>query len=243
MSLSQFLTNLSNLSNQQYSLSFLVTTADLVDMQTLIHAATIHLHRDALETQSQSYQKCVWAANAMTSMIRAMADNDYDLLCPIIAVRCFASVGARGLELGLMRDHIQTCWRSAAEVYLRIRTSSQGQPLSTTTDLIEQELDTLIAALQRLSLAFPIAGEHNATPPRLAWTDFSFPTRHLCCEDPGRQDNSSPTLCLAPRMTLPMTTASSRTLYILVSACTCYDSSLDNYSIRSPTRTLGTSDL
>ncbi|KAI0831646.1 hypothetical protein BC628DRAFT_1311331 [Trametes gibbosa] len=140
MSLSQFLTNLSNLSNQQYSLAYLVSTADIVDMQTLIHAATIHLHRDALEMQSQSYQKCVWASNAMTSMIRSMADSDYDLLCPTIA----------------------TCWRSAAEVYLRIRSSSQGQPLTTTTELIEQELDTLVAALQRLSLVFPIAGIYAA---------------------------------------------------------------------------------
>ncbi|KAL1947251.1 hypothetical protein VTO73DRAFT_14212 [Trametes versicolor] len=140
MSLSQFLTNLSNLSNQQYSLSFLVTTADLVDMQTLIHAATLHLYRDSLEIQSQSYQKCAWAAGAMTSLIRSMAESDYDLLCPIIA----------------------TCWRSAAEVYLRIRASAQGQPLTTTTELIEQELDTLVTALQRLSLVFPIAGIYAA---------------------------------------------------------------------------------
>lgn len=163
MSLSQFLTNLSNLSNQQYSLSFLVTTADLVDMQTLIHAATLHLYRDSLEIQSQSYQKCAWAAGAMTSLIRSMAESDYDLLCPIIAVRCFAAlVGARGEPGADARSITQTCWRSAAEVYLRIRASAQGQPLTTTTELIEQELDTLVTALQRLSLVFPIAGEHQA---------------------------------------------------------------------------------
>ena len=98
MSLSQFTTNLSNLSNQQYGLSYLISNADLVDMQTLIHAATIHLHRDALETQPQSYQKCVWAANAMTSLIRSLPDNDYDLLYPIIAVRLPASLWARGAE-------------------------------------------------------------------------------------------------------------------------------------------------
>lgn len=163
MSLSQFLTNLSNLSNQQYSLSFLVTTADLVDMQTLIHAATLHLYRDSLEIQSQSYQKCAWAAGAMTSLIRSMAESDYDLLCPIIAVRCFAAlVGARGEPGADARSITQTCWRSAAEVYLRIRASAQGQPLTTTTELIEQELDTLVTALQRLSLVFPIAGEQQA---------------------------------------------------------------------------------
>ncbi|KAI0781442.1 fungal-specific transcription factor domain-containing protein [Trametes elegans] len=131
MSLTQFLTNLSNLSNAQFGMSFLVDSADLVDMQTLIHGATIHLHRDTLETQPQSYQKCIWAANSMTSMIRSLADNDYDLLCPIIA----------------------TCWRSAAEVYLRILPSSQ-----TPVELIDHELDTLTAALQRLNLVFPIAG-------------------------------------------------------------------------------------
>ncbi|KAI0355064.1 hypothetical protein OH77DRAFT_1403965 [Trametes cingulata] len=136
MSLSQFLNDLSNLSSQQYGSRRIVTTADVVDMQTLIHAAMIHLHRDALEVQPQSYQKCVWAANAMASMIRSLGDNDYDLLCPIIA----------------------TCWRSAAEVYLRIVASSQGLPLSTTVELVEQEIDILIAALRRLSLIFPIAG-------------------------------------------------------------------------------------
>ncbi|KAI0333191.1 hypothetical protein GY45DRAFT_1320144 [Cubamyces sp. BRFM 1775] len=136
MSLSQFTTNLSNLSNQQYGLSYLISNADLVDMQTLIHAATIHLHRDALETQPQSYQKCVWAANAMTSLIRSLPDNDYDLLYPIIA----------------------TCWRSAAEVYLRILATSQGQSLPTAAELIDQEIDTLIKAMQRLSFVFPIAG-------------------------------------------------------------------------------------
>ncbi|KAI0668420.1 hypothetical protein C8Q78DRAFT_258081 [Trametes maxima] len=130
MSLMQFLTNLGN---QQYGLY--IETFDLVDMQTVIHAATIHLHRDALETQPQSYQKCVLSANAMTSTIRSLADNEYDLLCPIIAA----------------------CWRSAAEVYIRILASSQGQPLSTTADLVEQELDTLVAAMQRLSHVFPIA--------------------------------------------------------------------------------------
>ncbi|KAI0648376.1 hypothetical protein C8Q79DRAFT_999736 [Trametes meyenii] len=132
MSLMQFLTNLNS---QQYGLY--IEAFDLVDMQTVIHAATIHLHRDALETQPQSYQKCVLSANAMTSMIRSLADNEYDLLCPIIAA----------------------CWRSAAEVYIRILASSQGQPLSTTADLVEQELDTLVAAMQRLSHVFPIAGE------------------------------------------------------------------------------------
>ncbi|KAJ2985092.1 hypothetical protein NUW54_g10267 [Trametes sanguinea] len=106
-------------------------------MQTLIHAASIHLHRDALETEPQSYQKCLWAANAMTSLIRSLQDNDYDLLCPIIA----------------------TCWRSAAEVYMRILAMSQGQTaLASTAELIEQEIDTLIAAMQRLSCVFPIAG-------------------------------------------------------------------------------------
>lgn len=206
MSLSQFLTNLSNLSNQQYSLSFLVTTADLVDMQTLIHAATLHLYRDSLEIQSQSYQKCAWAAGAMTSLIRSMAESDYDLLCPIIAVRCFAAlVGARGEPGADARSIAQTCWRSAAEVYLRIRASAQGQPLTTTTELIEQELDTLVTALQRLSLVFPIAGEHYAVSQNRA--PLTAPLRHLRCEDPGRQDTGGPNFCFAaPGITNTITT-------------------------------------
>ncbi|KAI8999105.1 hypothetical protein BD414DRAFT_476995 [Trametes punicea] len=136
MSLTQFSANLSNLSNQQFGLSYLISATDFVDMQTLIYAATIHLHRDALETESQSYQKCLWAASAITTLIRSITDSDYDLLCPIIA----------------------TSWRAAAEVYLRILAMSQGHTLPTTVELIEQDINTLIAAMQRLSCVFPIAG-------------------------------------------------------------------------------------
>ena len=86
MSLLQFNSKLSNLSSQQYSVPYAVSAVDLAAMQMLIYAATIHLHRDALEVNQQSYQKCVWAANRITALIRQIAEGDYDMFCPIISV-------------------------------------------------------------------------------------------------------------------------------------------------------------
>ncbi|RDX52836.1 hypothetical protein OH76DRAFT_129357 [Lentinus brumalis] len=140
LSLTQFSTNLSNLSAQQYTLPYVVSNADLVGMQTLIFAATIHLHRDALELQPESYQKCFWAANAMTTLIRTLSEEDYDLLGPIIS----------------------TCWRAAAEVYLRMLAMPHGQSMSTNLELLEQQIDLVIAAMRRLSILFPIAGIYAA---------------------------------------------------------------------------------
>ena len=85
VSVSQFLSNLSSMHSQQFSMPF-VSGVDYLSLQTAMFAATIHLHRDDLEVQPQSYQKCLWAANSMTALIRQLRDNDYDSLCPIISV-------------------------------------------------------------------------------------------------------------------------------------------------------------
>ena len=85
MSVSQFSNNLSNVHAQHFSMPYM-TTPDYIMLQSDVYAATIHLHRDNLEIQAQSYQKCFYAANSMTALIRQLADNDYDSLCPIISV-------------------------------------------------------------------------------------------------------------------------------------------------------------
>ena len=91
MSVTQYLSNLSNLHSQQFSMPFL-SGADYLSLQTAMYAATIHLHRDDLEVEPQSYQKCLWAANAMTALVRQLRDNEYDTLCPIISVSLLLAV-------------------------------------------------------------------------------------------------------------------------------------------------------
>ena len=176
LSLTQFSTNLNNLSAQQYSLPYVVSNADLVGMQTLIFAATIHLHRDALEIQPESYQKCFWAANAMTTLIRSLSENDYDLLCPIISVSVLTFSrwhDHRGRRCASNRwtdvsSCAQTCWRAAAEVYLRMLAMPPGQSMPTNPELIEQQVDFVVAAMRRLSCLFPIAGMSTPAAARRA---------------------------------------------------------------------------
>ncbi|PIL30675.1 transcription factor [Ganoderma sinense ZZ0214-1] len=138
MSVSQYLSNLSSLHSQQFSVPF-VSNGDYLSLQTAMYAATIHLHREDLEVQPQSYQRCLWAANAMAALVRHLRDNDYDTLCPIIS----------------------TAWRSAAEVYLRVVAMPQ-QNLPSTVEVFEQQIDTVVGALQRLGQLFPVAGSYAA---------------------------------------------------------------------------------
>ena len=61
---------------------------------------------------------------------------------------------------------LQTCWRSAAEVYLRVLAMNQGGP----TDLVQQQIaqqqiDTIVEAMKRLGVVFPIASTYALYPP------------------------------------------------------------------------------
>ena len=90
--MSQYLSHLSSLRSQQFPVPF-VSDGDHLALQTAMYAATIHLHREDLEVHPQSYQRCLWAANAMTGLVRQLRDNDYDTLCPIISVSPSACCG------------------------------------------------------------------------------------------------------------------------------------------------------
>ncbi|KAI0806823.1 fungal-specific transcription factor domain-containing protein [Fomes fomentarius] len=136
-SLSQFARNLSNLRDQQHSLPYIVSTSDLVVMQTLVYTGTIHLYRDTLDIQRQSYEKCTLAANAVTSLIGQLSESDYDLICPIISA----------------------CWRATAEILLRLLAMHRALD-STNPSVIEQQIDMIVTALQRLGCLFPIASIH-----------------------------------------------------------------------------------
>ena len=87
MSLSQFAANLPPFSSSGlFHDQSAVSDVELASIHIMMHAATIHLHRDFLEIISASYQRCLAAANAMTSIIRELSDGDYDYLDPIVSV-------------------------------------------------------------------------------------------------------------------------------------------------------------
>ncbi|KAI0927943.1 hypothetical protein AcW2_004110 [Taiwanofungus camphoratus] len=135
MSLAQLSANIPHINRPNH---FLLSDddIDLVGIHTLIYAATIHLNRDFIETQPSSYEKCLISANSVTALVRNLSDNDYDFLDPINSA----------------------CWRSVADVYIRILATPYMQALDTTMDIIEQQLNVLIAAMRRLSSVFPVAG-------------------------------------------------------------------------------------
>ena len=74
------------LGGPQYGVPFLVANVDRAALETFAHAATIHLCRDELELARDAYQRCVWAANRIVAIIHTVADADYELLYPMLAV-------------------------------------------------------------------------------------------------------------------------------------------------------------
>ena len=87
MEISQFGAGLPPLASSVYQEQLCANDVELVSIHTLMHASTIHLHRDLLMMYPASYQRCLVAANAITSMIRELNDCDYSFLNPIISVR------------------------------------------------------------------------------------------------------------------------------------------------------------
>ena len=59
----------------------------------------------------------------------------------------------RGAEADYVHG-LQACWRSVAEIYLRVLAMPQGQ---VHPDLVEQQIDTVVDAMKRLGLVFPIS--------------------------------------------------------------------------------------
>ena len=87
----QFAHQLANVRSQEYIMTHVIHGADMIGMQTAFYAATIHLYRDTLELQRQSYDKCLMAANAISTLITQLTDSDYDYMYPIISVRLLSS--------------------------------------------------------------------------------------------------------------------------------------------------------
>lgn len=58
----------------------------LIVAHTLAHGAVIRLHRQFAQEDSTSFNKCSRAARACLSVIKHIADQDFDFLDPIVAV-------------------------------------------------------------------------------------------------------------------------------------------------------------
>ena len=88
MSLAQFSVNLPCIGGRNgHQAPLSATDIELVNVHTLIYAATIYLNRTLADIQPTSYEKCLIAASSVTSLLRELSDRDYELLDPISSVR------------------------------------------------------------------------------------------------------------------------------------------------------------
>lgn len=138
MSLAQFAANLPEISKHTSQDTPLRLDVEIVDIYMLIYVATIHLHKEFIETQTTSFEKCLTSANSVTAIVRQLNEDDYGFLDPITS----------------------TCWRYVADVYLRIMTADQLPPEQCDLIAICDELRILIASFKRLAFYCPIADTH-----------------------------------------------------------------------------------
>ncbi|KAI0081436.1 hypothetical protein K474DRAFT_1682025 [Panus rudis PR-1116 ss-1] len=139
MSLSQLSANLPPVRVDSESNSIPLIDIDLLTIHTLVQVSIIHLHRELADTNQESYQKCIVAANTVTAYLRQLSDNEFVYLDPINS----------------------TCWMTVGDVYLRALAATtllaQG-----TFSYLNQELGLLVNCMRKLGLHFPIAGIHAA---------------------------------------------------------------------------------
>ncbi|KAL4243896.1 hypothetical protein ABKN59_011044 [Abortiporus biennis] len=110
------------------------SSVDLLTIHTMIYVSTILLYRDHLDN-NEFYQRCLVAANAVTSLILELGHDDYDYLDPISS----------------------TCWSYVADVYVRAMRMAHVQ---TDVQFLSSQLEIMVIAMKRISKVFPIAGIH-----------------------------------------------------------------------------------
>lgn len=97
-SLSFFVDNLPSFASQGiYQGRPVVSDVELASIHIMMHATTIHLHRDFMDKLPASYTKCLVAANAMTSIIHDLGEPDYDYMDPIVSVSASPFPGLRNI--------------------------------------------------------------------------------------------------------------------------------------------------
>ncbi|KAH7912432.1 hypothetical protein BJ138DRAFT_1004480 [Hygrophoropsis aurantiaca] len=103
---------------------------------TLAHAAMIHLYYPLGQDDPVSYDKCLTAARCCVSIIKHIADTDYDFLDPIVG----------------------PCWTCAVDTLIReLNIMESSWPMLNSSD-VRNEIGTLLYAMTKLSARFPLLG-------------------------------------------------------------------------------------
>jgi hypothetical protein len=103
---------------------------------TLAHAAMINLYYPFGAEDPVSYDKCLRAARCLVSIIKHIADADYEFLDPIIG----------------------PCWTCAVDTLIReLNVIESSWPLVSSSD-VRSEIGTILYAMNNLSARFPLLG-------------------------------------------------------------------------------------
>ncbi|KAG1806069.1 uncharacterized protein BJ212DRAFT_1485989 [Suillus subaureus] len=103
---------------------------------TLAHAAMINLYYPFGAEDPISYDKCLRAARCLVSIIKHIADADYEFLDPIIG----------------------PCWTCAVDTLIReLNVIESSWPLVSSSD-VRSEIGTMLYAMNNLSACFPLLG-------------------------------------------------------------------------------------
>jgi len=125
-------------------------------LRSLVHAATVQLHRQLSLKELSSHAKSLAAAEHIITIIREYWDADFAFFDPILGVSLFCGPSPpHKLEF---HTAFQTAWMFVTEVLLRERMLGQHADMSH-NDTVQGQLDAVVSALKRLAVLFPVVGE------------------------------------------------------------------------------------
>lgn len=133
---------------------------DLYLIHTLVVAATIHLHKDSTMDLKMSQ-----AAKEVVELINYLTEDDYELMDPILSVRCDPSQTTSTSCCNILFSS-QVCWSSIVRIFREmIQVANQklrnGDPtlaIAWTVTYLQSCVSALLSALQNLAVRLPIAG-------------------------------------------------------------------------------------
>ncbi|KIJ60067.1 hypothetical protein HYDPIDRAFT_32641 [Hydnomerulius pinastri MD-312] len=107
-----------------------------IAIHTLAHAAMIHLYYPFGNEDPVSYEKCLRAARCCVSIVKHIADTDYEFLDPIVG----------------------PCWTCAVDTLIReLNVIESSWPLVSSAD-VRNDIGTLLYAMTNLGSRFPLLG-------------------------------------------------------------------------------------